>query len=134
MRQARGALDRIVLDPTGCDRNPFYAQDQAVAIAKIASVISSDNESERQDAQPRPYLRRSTCSDTRRDRSSVPTDTPRPQFAASRHREIRNRVFSSATVGGMVLAKSAKSTLKPFLVLIAASAVMWVTAMAIHVL
>jgi hypothetical protein len=33
----------------------------------------------------------------------------------------------------MVMAKSAKSTLKPFLVFIAASAVMWVAAMAIHV-
>jgi hypothetical protein len=30
------------------------------------------------------------------------------------------------------MAKSAKSTLKPFLVLIAAAAVMWVAAMALH--
>jgi hypothetical protein len=30
------------------------------------------------------------------------------------------------------MAKSTKSTLKPFLVLIAAAAVMWVAAMAIH--
>ena len=32
----------------------------------------------------------------------------------------------------MVMAKSGKSTLKPLLVLIAASAVMWVAGMAIH--
>ena len=43
-----------------------------------------------------------------------------------------NRIFSKRDLSGIVVAKSAKSTLGPFLVLIAAAAVMWVAAMAIH--
>jgi hypothetical protein len=43
-----------------------------------------------------------------------------------------SRIFLKHDLSGVVMAKSAKSTLKPFLVLIAAAAVMWVAAMAIH--
>jgi hypothetical protein len=49
-----------------------------------------------------------------------------------RARRIRNRIFFQRDLSGIVTAKSTKSTLKPSLVLIAAAAVMWVAAMAIH--
>ena len=47
-----------------------------------------------------------------------------------RARRIMNRIFSSAICRGVMA--TAKSTLKPFLVLVAASAMMWAAAMAIH--